>query len=343
VSNDFRRSPRDSDGNPILSTAPRIGSEVIYATHNFCDPTSWYSTSVRVDDEAATDSGDGLLWNLANTNIIDMQHGKVLDEESLCAEHDHKYDVLVTVDAVEQTRRPSFANSGGDYTIDYEAGTITFESSQAGKAVLVGYSYSTSSSFKMAPSPGKVLDIESAEAQFSQDVGYNDTILFEVTGYVESFYYPAWDQSAPVGALPFPTGAVLPVETLSNAGDLYYLTEDNRIYAYDGATWNTVPQGPYPSGTRIPLASSVYKTLDQIIDEAMGAYPVIPALGGALRGNTQARYGFPFRYGTVRRLHSATGMCLDVRLENDIVFGGERATATLYCTSKDQTVVGPGI
>lgn len=332
---DFRKHPVDPDGNLIVSGTPRVGSEVIYATHDFTDPTSWYSTSVRVDDEAATDSGNGLLWNLAHVNVIDMQHGKVLDEETLCAEHDHKYDVVVKVDGVEQTQHPAFTASG-DYAVDYEAGTITFTASQAGKAVLVGYSYSTSSAFQMFPQVGRVLDIESAEAQFSADVQYNDTIVFEVTGYVESFYYPAWDQSSPVGLLPYAAmGAELPVS--HTAGDLFYSTTNNRLHSSDGSSWTQVPVGPYPSGTRIPLASSVYKTLDQIIDEAVGAYPSIPALGGSVRGITQPRYGFPFRYGTVRRLHSTTGMSLEVRLDSDTKFGGERATATLYCTSHLET------
>jgi len=334
---DFRTNPRDNDGIPLTSTQPRVGSEVILATHNFCDSTTWYLTSTRIEDDPAVDSGDGLTWNLTHSNVIDMTHGKIWDENALAALVGHGYSVDVTVDAVAKTQRTPFAASGGDFTVDYTSGTITFDSSQAGSTVLVSYSYATTSSFKVIPKDGKVLDIEAVEAQFASDLSYNDTILFEVTGYVESFYYPAWDQSAPVGKLPFPTGASLPI--VAAEGDLYYLTTDNRLYLYDTGAWGLVPQGPYPSGTRIPLDVSTYKTLDQIIDEAQGAYPVIPALGGSNRGNTAARYGFPFRYGTIRRLYSSSGMNLDVRLENDVVFGGERATATFYCTSKDESSV----
>jgi hypothetical protein len=92
---------------------------------------------------------------------------------------------------------------------------------------------------------------------------------------------------------------------------------------------------PIPSGTLIELQVTRYMRLDQIIDEALGSYPVIPAMGGAARGNLQARYGFPFRYGAVRVLTSAALMELRVGLEGDVAYDGERATATFYCSSED--------
>jgi hypothetical protein len=92
---------------------------------------------------------------------------------------------------------------------------------------------------------------------------------------------------------------------------------------------------PLPSGTLIELLTTRYLRLDQIIDEALGSYPVIPAMGGSSRGNQHARYGFPFRYGAVRVLTSAALMELRVRLEGDIPYEGERATATFYCSSED--------
>lgn len=94
--------------------------------------------------------------------------------------------------------------------------------------------------------------------------------------------------------------------------------------------------GPYPSGTRIPIKSQKYKTMANLIDEAMGSFPVVPAIGGS-RGTAQAVYGFPFRYGTVRRLLSSAGLQVRACLENDVPFGGERATATFYCVVGEES------
>lgn len=265
----------------------RLGSEVIYATHNFCDPTTWYSESVRVTDEVLTDSGDGLTFDSAHANWIDMTHGAVMDEDAIAEEMapSHKYAVTVTVDDVEKTQRAPFALSGGDYEVDYPLGKVTFFSAQSG-VVKASYSYENGSAWIMRPTTGKQLKIEQAEAQFSDDIVMNDSIRFGAWGLVDVF--------AP----------------------------------------QLIPG--VPSGTLIPLQTTRYVRLDQIIDEALGSYPVIPAMGGATRGNLKPRYGFPFRYGAVRVLSSAAGMELRVRLESDIVYGGERATATFYCSSEDE-------
>ena len=84
---------------------------------------------------------------------------------------------------------------------------------------------------------------------------------------------------------------------------------------------------------KVVIARTRYKTFRNMIDEALGSYPVIPAIGGeSTRGSPSAIYGFPFRYGTIRSLTSAYGVELRVRLENDTVFGGTHATATFYTT-----------
>jgi hypothetical protein len=286
----------DPDGNRTLVSMPRQGSEVIYATHDLTDETTWYTSSERVTGATLTDSGDGLTWDMPDSPIIDMVSGRILDTEALIQEQKdanpespHGYEVKVYVDATEKTARGYYAASGGDYSINYAAGSVTFFSSQAGNTVTADYSRRGTSSKKscwvIKPTSGKHLDIESAEAQFSDDIDYKDSVVFEVKGKVEIF--------AP-----------------------------------------ELTPTPYPAGTLIPILTTKYHRLDQIIDEAMGSYPIIPAMGGSTRGNAKPRYGFPFRYGTIRRLTSSYGMELHVYLENDIAFTGERATATFYCTSK---------
>lgn len=278
----------DDNGRPVFVQEPRTGDEVIVATHNYSDPTTWFCESVRVTDEVPTDSGDGLTWNLANTNVIDLVHGKVLAEDRYVAEVAHGYQVVVRVDDVEMTMREPYEASGGDYTVDFENGTITFESSQAGNSVEVDYSYAAGSGFCLKPSDGKVLNIEHAEAQFSEDAVFSDGIFFEVR---------------------------MPAEILE------------VIQGYPAGTIA-------PAGTMIPVDVTKYKTFDNLVDEAVGAFPVIYPITGP-RGATQKRYGFPFRYGTIRALQASLGVELWIYLQHNYAFGGERTTATFYCVSKD--------
>lgn len=269
--------PSNEDRVPLASMEPRTGTELIACTHNFCDPTTWFATSVRVEDEALTDSGDGVVWNGTHPNWIDLIHGKMYDEDSTASSVEHGYQVVISVDGVAMTARAPFAMTGGDYEVDYHTGAVTFAESQAGKTVTASYSYSTDSTWILAPYPGYRIDIETVEAQFSADTILRDTIQFNIWGY--------------------------------NPEDL----PNKMLYV-----------------------QSAYKTMKNFVDEAQGSYPVVPPIGGNEgRGTLAAIYGFPFRYGTIRKVQSSLGLELRVRLANDTPFGGEHATATFYCTIRE--------
>lgn len=176
-------TPRNSYGVPLSVPTPRTGTELILTTHNFCDPTTWYTTSSRVTTATLTDSGNGLTFTSAHTNWIDMTHGKLWDEDALCADVGHGYAVVVTSDGAAKTQRAPFATTGGDYTVNYAAGTITFASSQTGKAVVASYSRMVDSVFSIVPDEDSRIDVESAKAQFSANVVINDTVDFEIWAY----------------------------------------------------------------------------------------------------------------------------------------------------------------
>lgn len=268
--------PRTDDNVPLFAPSPRTGTELITTTHNLADPTTWYTTSERVEDATLTDSGDGLTFESGEV-WIDLTHGKLFDEDAIVADVAHGFEVVVKVNGVEKTERAPFATSGGDFVVDYRNGKVTFASSQAGATVTATFSKMVDSVFALVPLSGKRIDIEEVEAQFSSDVEMNDSIVFEVWAY--------------------------------NPADL-------------------------PNKVRVDRTR--YKTFKNFIDEALGSYPVIPAIGGpSNRGALHPIYGFPFRYGTIRSLSSAMGIELRVRLENDVPFGGEHATATFYTTVRD--------
>jgi len=285
--------PRNSDQLPLISSEPRIGTEVIYATHNFSDPTTWFGDSERVEDEAATDDGDGLTWSLAHGSVIDLTHGKIFDEDTYIADQQtdnpgspHGYAVVVTVDGVLKTQRTAFAPSGGDYTVAYGGGKIVFAASQAGNTVLVSYSYENGSTFHIVPDAGTNVDIEKAKASWSDNFVMNDSVQFQVWGYAAVF----------------------------------------------------APQLGLPAGTKIPIQVTTYKTLMQLTAEASSFIPfAIPAAGGSMRGIAQPQHVVEFRYGTLRRLLSAYGIELRVKLENDVPMGGDVTTATFYCVVRSTT------
>ena len=276
--------PVNNAGIPQTAVEPRVGTEKIFYTPNFCDRTTWYPASARVTDEALTDSGDGLTWNSVNTDWIDMSHGKVREEDALKTTETHEYAVVVKVDGVTMAQRNPFATSGGDYTVDYDAGTLTFANSQAGKVVEASYSHAQTSEFTIVPKSGKIIQIEHAEAQFSEDVNFNGQIV------------------------------------------------EFEVWAYD----------PDDLPNKVPVDIDKYKSIANFIDEAVGAYPKIPATGGAWpQGLTQPTVGFPFRYATVRRLEDSAGLELRIRLRSpdgstSTPFTGERGTATFYCTILDE-------
>jgi hypothetical protein len=92
-----------------------------------------------------------------------------------------------------------------------------------------------------------------------------------------------------------------------------------------------------PSGTKIPLKKTVYKTLQQFIDESNGAYPSIPAIGGSgWRGVQSPVTVFPWNYAAALPLSAAAGMEVRIYCEHDLPFVGSYATATFYCLSEDE-------
>ena len=159
------------------------GSFHSYVSHNFCDKTTWYQESSRVEDETLVQMPppDGLTFNFANQNIIDVEHGKLTGESNY------------TLDFATMLYRPTIRDTygvqikvGGNlvttgYTIDYAAGTVTFDSAPGG-AVSATYSYAGSSKWKIEPSgPGRLCQIRHIEIQFTEDFAFNTPIVQEIS------------------------------------------------------------------------------------------------------------------------------------------------------------------
>lgn len=310
---DLKKPNIQADGIPLQAYAPRVGSETVVGSHNFCDKTTWFGDSERATDQAmeAKAGSSGLIWKSTSTdpvhdNWIDLRSGRLHNQEKWVGAVEHGYAVEVKVDGVVKTQCPIFVfdDGGGsyDYWVDYDNGEINFFSDQTGNTVTASFSYATTSNFYVTPTEGKILRIEDAEADFSSDMVLETSFGYTVRGYVDVFA----PEYTPV---------------------------------------------PYPSGTKIPLQEDFYHRITQIITEARGALPAVSSIGATTahqsitdikefrrksRGMKNDVQAVPFNYATARELIASAGMDLVVSTLDHSVVGGEMLTLTFYCTSKEE-------
>ena len=149
------------------------GSSGSIASHNWTDPCTWYTESIRVTGETLI-LNTGKIYDIANSNIIDLIHGRVSDEDDISS----SYLVKVYDNGVEKTEDT-------DYTVDYENGKITFvDIYTVTGPVTADYSYENGSEFRLVPESGKRLDLEHAELQFSKDIDMNSSYIdFDIWVY----------------------------------------------------------------------------------------------------------------------------------------------------------------
>lgn len=292
----LRRPVVQPDGVPLTAYAPRDGSEWVVGSHNFCDPCSWFGDSVRVTNETLTDSGDGLTFNSAHVNWIDMVSGRMHNDDvwvqiqqMLNPGDPHGYQVVITSDGSPVTMRDPFEASGGDFEINWDDGTVTFFSSQSGKTIVASYNYATTNTFYVRPMPGKILVIEDAEADISSDVVMSDAIA-----------YSAWHFNGEE-----------------------YVCDMEAKYKRSGQIV-TEARGCYPEFVAIGASDS-----DKQISD-------IREFRRKSRGMKYNRQAIPFQYSTVKWLHSAYYQEVRVYTEHGYQLEGELVTMTFYCTEKDE-------
>jgi hypothetical protein len=260
-----KTSLQQADGIPLQARAPRVGSEVVLGSHNFCDQTTWFGDSVRATDQAmeAKAGSSGLIWKSTSTdpthiNWIDMRSGRIHNQEKWAEEQEHGYVVEVKVNGTTKVQCPIFifddGDTGGgplyDYWVDYDAGEVNFFVDQTGNTVTASFSYATTSNFYVIPTAGKILRIEDAEADFSGDMVLETSFGYTVRGYVDVFapqYMRGSNELDPVitASETDPPGS-------PDVGDRYLVAEggtgawtglDGAIVEWSGSEWSiTAPQ-----------------------------------------------------------------------------------------------------
>ena len=195
--------PHGANNIPVFATTKSDATKKTLYSFDWTDKTTWYVDAVRVVAEAPTNSGGG-LYTLAHPFVIDSYHGNITGEDFLLSPNGFSYRVAITVDGVAQVEQNPALGAGGDFTVDYAAGTVQFLAGHipgGGAVVLVTYHYATTSRFIIKPDAGKILSIDNVECQFAEDVVYTDTVKFQAMG--------PWEFFAP--GLGLPPGTMIPL------------------------------------------------------------------------------------------------------------------------------------
>lgn len=195
---------KDSKGRLFVTPWPTEGSRKTVISHRWNDPTTWAENAVKHVDQLAT-GGAASVYQLPHTNIINCKHGKLWAEEQIADEKHIKVEADNGAGWIELTEE-DFHTGNGDYTVNYEAGTINYN---AGTNVRATYYAAGSSLFTIKPTAGKALLIKSAEVQFAADTEMSDTVIFETFGYVDVFAPQYLDTADPPG--PHPSGTLIPI------------------------------------------------------------------------------------------------------------------------------------
>jgi hypothetical protein len=203
-------------------------------TPNFCDRTTWYSDSLRVEAAGMVDSGDHQTYALPiPCYVADVKHGKIFGEDNLLED----YGAVVTVDAVAKVEHsPGMTN--GDYLLDYVTGAVTFKTPLAGtEVVTMSYSKVRTSLCKINPPDGQKMRVGYVEVQFAKNIGLTDTLIFQLWGDVGYGMMPLSGMEKYKTMRDFITDAekaypLIPVFT--GAGNTWrMLTEETSIFRFD--------------------------------------------------------------------------------------------------------------
>lgn len=286
---------RQPDGVMRVALSGRQGKEVNYGSIDFADKTTWYPESVRVTDKPVADMGNG-TWSLGDVDIIDILGGHIFDEDA----------------AVKDQQEANPADPHGylvALTVDGDVKAPRKSYMTTGGDYVLDYSTGI-----ITPGAGEDWAGKTVLASYSKANTSGFSLIPTDPG-----------RTLVVGKVRVKVSSdielkdTIKVQFLGPAG----------VFAPHLVAANVVP-----ADYLLEIAdSTLYKTIDQLLDEVDDAEEF--ASGGfvGVRGFEQGRRIFTFRYETVRTLYSSLGMQMRISLENDIVCGGERATAVFYCTS----------
>ena len=174
----------NKDRAPIFDTSLRIGrpgtETMTFTTPDFTERSTWYQKSARIENEVLTDSGDHKTFNCANEWLVDIHHNKLSLDWKKIPRRDgtlgnfNEWEIEIKVDGVPVT---------AGFSINCRGGSITFDVEQIG-AITASYSHTDGvenpSEFLVIPPMGYRYLIEHVEMQFSRNINWTNSTLFEI-------------------------------------------------------------------------------------------------------------------------------------------------------------------
>ncbi|MAF27862.1 MAG: hypothetical protein CL819_01280 [Croceicoccus sp.] len=258
-------APMTADGTPITaSVIDEDGDTPTLITSNWCDPTTWYSSSERVTAKTLTDSGDHTTYNSGDAFWIDLRQGALTQGHLIWPAY--AFEVRVNGDVQTPNNRNG---NGGVYTLDAATGAITFDSIlDPADVVDADYSKMKDSVWTLRPNVGKKLKMRTVEVQFTTDIDLTTASIFEVFGWVEVF---APDLAISNGG-PLPDGTLVPLKTVKYETMHNYIDEAQEAYAtipaMGGSSWRGMQYGvhvfrwPYTQDAGKPLVLEASKGME---------------------------------------------------------------------------------
>jgi len=189
---DINNIATTSDDYLEVVVEPREGDAINFYSPNFCDRTTWYQNATDVTEFELTDSGDLTTWNTNGTHPgpwIDMSHGKLFKEPDILAKFPGREMVVEVSTDSGSTWTPKTENSidgaDGDYEVDYDNGTVTFNSAlNSGDQVRASFAKAASNMlWTVQPSAGKRLKLIYAEIQLTKDASFEADFVYGTWAY----------------------------------------------------------------------------------------------------------------------------------------------------------------
>jgi hypothetical protein len=172
---------------PFVAPVLRPSGTPLWAfSHDYTKRTTWFSEAEYVE-ESQIGTGDGATKNflLGDSNIIDVTHGHISEEDTLDPEiYGHEgissFAPIIKVNDVVKTEAP-YDGTGGDYTLDYASGTVSFAvAPPSGHTIKASY-FKEDGGQMILPVPyGYKYTLKRLEMQFSKDLTLMTTTFAEV-------------------------------------------------------------------------------------------------------------------------------------------------------------------
>lgn len=249
----------NQDGHAI--TAPQLtrGGGYRVASHNFCDPCSWWQGSTHDPNAATTGNGTFEEYTLGGTAMmIDLRHGRYVFEDQITAATENPVTGAAMTDLVPTVfvngaplpQSDEDATSGNDrYTIDYPNHKVVFS---------------------VARDPADVITVSCRRA--------GDSTFF-------------WRPGGP-GSNPLSPASKYRVELSDAEADMTEDVDQDQPVQMQGWGSHTVATG----GAIVPVETRLYKKFRDFHAVAREFYGPIPANFGGAGGDPSPRWTFRWAY-----------------------------------------------